>query len=245
MVLTGAAPSVAERPLFVELMRRYSVRAWDGSALVDLRSGGPKIRELRFVEPGWLRRRRTEEVAGPFLLCAYVDTQLAPPADLPNAPTPPPSSTDVVACHHNFQILRGDLGRARDDIARWRAAPDGPRGPEAALGAYGRVLGFRVHGRTGADVWWTVDRAPPDGAVLRWRVEPAAGGESLVEEHAAWPALSGRPPLRGFVAIDHITWSLPQGSYRLSVELGPPAPPAGAGAPPPALGAAALGTVEL
>lgn len=224
VVLMAAAPGGAERTLFVELVRRYAVQAFGDQALVDLRSSGPEIREFRFVEASAPSDHRTEEVAGPFLLCASVDAGVAPPADAPAAPTPPVAATDLARCHYNYQILRGDMARARDDLSRWRAAPDGLEGREAALGDLGHVAGFRRRPGVGAEVWWTIDRALPDGAILRWRVVPSSGGPPFIEEHPAWTHPSSRPATPGFLVVDAIVWSLPPGDYHLSIELGLRAP---------------------
>jgi hypothetical protein len=222
VVLMGAAPSGLERSMFVELLRRYAVWAFGDRAILDLRSSGPEIHELRFVEARFSFGHRFEEVAGPFLLCASTDAEVPPGPDAPEAPTPPAAAMDLARCHYNYQILRGDLSRARRDLVEWGSAPGGLESRDALLGDMGRVVGIRLRGRTGAEVWWTIGRPPPVGTVLRWSAV-SAHRPPFVEDHPAWVHPSGRPATPGFLVIDSVAWFLPPGDYHLSVDLVPPA----------------------
>src|SRR5262249_13863213 len=157
--------------------------------LLDLRSTTPGLRDYEWVkrEPDWRWKWFHSHAYPPMVpreqtslysQCAHAAAELTPARNLPPAQEPPGGPDALTLCHYNFHALRGDAVARRGYLGRMQARFGGPRNVPVAWLAKpsdappaAHVVGLRLNGRSGAELWTILDEAPKQftWAVWRWR----------------------------------------------------------------------------
>lgn len=265
VVLMDAYPAAGERRLMLDLIKEHPAYRFENFLMIDLRSGlrsglgsqRPELREYDFQteRPSWRWRwfvshhyppMRARETLTAFGECLYAELRLPIPAGLPEAPVPSWRRGDQVLCHHNFLRLRDPQAAAafRTALRSQLEARD------VALGEFAHVLGLRMMGRAGGELWLALDRPPGVEVQLAWHLVPISDpipgqppgqppGRSpnkTIEGRGLFRPLGGSPPSAlhpGDLYVERLTWSVPPGRYRLQVDLIRPAQAVPPLLPPP------------